>query len=55
MSIAQLQSNCLLWHEDIKPKDSGGISLLTVPLTGYRNRKLVNCLFIKTTIRTALC
>ena len=34
--------------------DLGGISLLTVPLSGYRNGKLVNCLFLKTTIRTAL-
>ena len=34
--------------------DLGGISLLTVPLTGYCNGKMVNCLFIKTTIRAAL-
>ena len=31
-----------------------GVSLLTVPLKGYRNGKTVNCLFSKTTIRTAL-
>ena len=34
--------------------DSVGVSLLTVPLTGHRNGKIVNCLFLKTTIRTAL-
>ena len=32
----------------------GGVSLLTVPLTGYNNGKIVNCLFLKTAIRTAL-
>ena len=31
-------------------RDKGGVSLLTVPLTGYRNGKIVNCLFLKTTI-----
>ena len=31
---------------------TGGVSLLIVLLTGYRNRKIVNCLFLKTTIRT---
>ena len=32
----------------------GRVSLLTVPLRGYCNGKIVNCLFLKTTIRTAL-
>ena len=45
-SICILKQCC---HTDI-----GGVSLLTVPLIGYRNRKMVNCLFLKTTIRTAL-
>ena len=31
----------------------GGVSLLTVPLTGYRNGKIVNCLFSKTTIKAS--
>ena len=34
--------------------DIGGVSLLTVPLTGYRNRKIVNCLFTKTAINVRL-
>ena len=29
------------------------VSLITVPLTAYRNRKIVNCLFSKTSILTA--
>ena len=32
----------------------GGVSLLTVPLTDYRNGKIVNCLFSKTTINARL-
>ena len=31
-----------------------GVSLLTVPLTDYRNGKIVNCLFLKTTIKVRL-
>ena len=33
---------------------SGDVSLLTVPLTGYHKEKVVDCLFLETTIRTAL-
>ena len=32
----------------------GRVSLLTVPLTDYRNGKIVNCLFLKTTIKVRL-
>ena len=35
-------------------KEEGGISLLMVPLTGYRNGKIVNCLFLKITINVRL-
>ena len=46
------------WHlafvQFLVKLDIGGVSLLTVPLTGYHNRKIVNCLFLKTNIRTAL-
>ena len=40
--IALLPASCLEYL--------GGISLLTVPLTNYSNAKIVNCLFLKTTI-----
>ena len=33
---------------------TGHVSLLTVPLTDYCNGKIANCLFLKTTIKTAL-
>ena len=41
----------------ISKGDLGRVSLLTVPLRGYPNGKIVNCLFSKTTIcvRLAQC
>ena len=46
----------LLWHVvvGIVGRHWGRVSLLTVPLTDYCNGIIVNCLFLKTTIRTAL-
>ena len=34
--------------------DIGRVSLLTVPLRGYCNGKIVDCLFLKTTINIRL-
>ena len=45
----------ILLHKTIRNmSDFGCDSLLTVPLMGYCNRKIVSCLFLKTIIRIAL-